>query len=183
MSSVKGSALRAARAWMKGKLGHDYDAFMEGCPDTLRAVFAEAVILPNGRYPRERLHEVFDAIARHEPARTSTNLDALGAYTAEVDLTGVYKILLKIGSVEATLNVLPTAWGRYFEGGRARLVERKPHDYLYDVLDRELHPLHPPLIDGFIRKTVELAGGRSVQVTDERGETAHHRRFRVRWKD
>ncbi len=181
MSTIKGSGLRSARAWLETELGPELDRFTRGSPPDLQRLLSGQVILAGTKYPRARLHEIFERIAELWPTQATAKLQRLGAHIAQEDLGGVYSVLLKIGSVDGTLRILTRVWGRYFDEGRAALVDTQPRAYTFEVVDPSLHPLHPHLIAGYIRRAVELAGAKSASVEYVPGAVDHQHLFRVRW--
>jgi len=182
MSTIKGSALRSARVWLQSELGPDLATFIESSPSDLQLLLRGQVILAGSKYPRARLHEMFEQMAKHWPKEVMTKLDRLGAYIASEDLGGVYRVLLKLGSVDGTLRVLAGVWGRYFDEGRATLIGTQPYDYTFEVIDPSLHPMHPRLIAGYVRRAVELAGAKSATVEHQVGARADQHLFLVRWR-
>ena len=181
MSTIKGAGLRSARTWLQAELGPELQGFLEGAPSDLESLMRGQVILAGSKYPRSRLHEIFDRMAVWWPKDATLRLQGLGAHIAQEDLGGVYRIFLKLGSVDGTLRVLARVWGRYFDEGRAALIDPQAGAYTFEVIDPSLHPLHPHLIAGYVRRAVELAGAKSANVDYVRGEIEHQHLFRVRW--
>lgn len=182
MTTIKGSGLRGARAWLQAELGSDVARFLESTPADLQGLMRGEVILAGSKYPRQRLHEMFERMAEWWPKDLHARLGRMGAHIAQEDLGGVYSIFLKLGSVDGTLRILARVWGRYFDEGRAALVDTQPRFYTFEVVDPTLHPLHPHLIAGYVRRAVELAGGKSSTVEYTAGTRAHQHLFRVRWR-
>jgi hypothetical protein len=182
MSTIKGSGLRSSRAWLVAELGSDFQRFLATCPPETADLLGARHILAGAKYPRERLHDIFEAVEKEWPSALQAKLHALGAHIGQEDLGGVYSVFLKLGSVDGTLRILARVWGRYFDQGRAALIDTTPYLYTFEVVDPSLHRLHPHVIAGYVRRAVELAGGKAVSVEHMRGTAAHQHLFRVRWK-
>jgi len=182
---VKGSALASRILWVSlnhGKSGVARLAAAVG-PD-LRALI-EGRVTRSAWYPFERFVELNEQIDRMFGAGDLALVKELGRYGADANLTTIYRLFYKVGTVQWLLARASRLWGLHYDAGR--LIVRAPggREVEFEIVDYDTpHPTHCLSVGGWIERSVELSGGKDVQLEELacRARGDDRCRMRVRWK-
>jgi len=182
METAKGSIILAARQSLELTLSAaEFQRLLGSMPTAARELIDSEALVPSGRYPMERVEEMLDALGRHWGATRIARLEELGGFIAVKHLNGMLKFLLRIGSVGATIAMLPKAWDLFFQGSSARVVDRAPNRFVGLLKSAFVGELLNAVVRGFIREVVEQAGGRRVEVKDLPTNVPGEHQLEVRW--
>ena len=182
METAKGSIILAARQSLELTLPPaEFQRVLAGMTPAARELLDSASLVPSGRYPMERVMEMLEALGRHWGPSRIARLEELGGFIAVKHLNGMLRFLVRIGTVGATIALLPRAWELFFQGSTARVVDRSEGRFEGVLKSAFVGELLNAAVRGFIREVVEQAGGRQVEVKDlpSREPGAHH--LEVRW--
>lgn len=178
---MKGTGFRGCRNYLQRVLPPEqYTSFIDSLDDELRQIFTQQ-ILPSAWYPLSAQHRFFEACRRLWPSAVEGNMRAMGAEIASADLRGIYKIFIKMASVDRTLRVLVSAWKNYFSEGYAEVVDAQPSLFTADIVDEYHHPLHYFVAAGYIGEAIKLAGGKDVHVDVLPQPAGERVRYVARW--
>jgi hypothetical protein len=167
METAKGSIILAARQCLELTLPPgEFQRVLTAMPDAARQLVDSASLVPSGRYPMERIAEMLETLARHWGPSHIERLEELGSFIAVKHLNGMLKFLVKIGTVGATVAMLPKAWELFFQGSSSRVVDRSSNRYEGLIKTAFASELLNAAIRGFTREVIEQAGGRKVEVKD-----------------
>jgi hypothetical protein len=183
METAKGSIILAARNSLELTLPEaEFQRVLAGMPTAARELLDSESLVPSGRYPMERVAEMLGALGRHwGPARIA-RLEELGGLIAVKQLNGMLKFLVRIGTVGASVALLPKAWDLFFQGSSARVVDRAPNRFEGALKSVFVGELLNAVVRGFIREVVEQAGGRNVEVKDLPTRTPGEHHLEVIWR-
>ena len=111
---------------------------------------------------------------------------AIGYFAADHGLTGIYKTLVKIGSVEWVTSRAPLVASRYFRPITIKPLRKEKNYFLVRMegVCTKSEPLEASLC-GFNQRAIEISGGKAVSVTCP-SSVAHgdpHIDFECVWKD
>ncbi len=88
----------------------------------------------------------------------------LGKLLAQHNLTGVYKVFLRIPTIEFIMKRVGELWRMFFQKGSAQVEIVAPHKGLLTVSGyADLMPYQRELVAGYIQGIMGLAGARQVQ--------------------
>ena len=177
METAKGSIILAARQSLELTLPPaEFQRVLACMPSAARELVDSASLVPSGRYPMERVGEMLEALGRHWGPTRIARLEELGGFIAVKHLNGMLRFLVRIGTVGATIALLPRAWELFFQGSTARVVDRAANRFEGVVKSAFVGELLNAVVRGFICEVVEQAGGRRVEVKDlpAREPGAHH---------
>jgi hypothetical protein len=183
METAKGSIILAARQSLELTLPEtEFQRVLACMPAASRELLDSDSLVPSGRYPMERVAEMLAALARHWGPARIPRLEELGSFIAVKQLSGVLKFLVRIGTVGATVAMLPKAWELFFQGSSARLVDRSANRFQGVVTSAFAGELLNAAVRGFIREVVGQAGGRHVDVKDLPARAPNEHHVEVRWQ-
>lgn len=182
MELAKGSIILAARQSLELTLSaQEFQRALACMPAAARELIDSAALVPSGRYPMERVDEMLGALGIHWGATRIARLEELGGFIAVKHLNGMLKFLVRIGTVGATVAMLPKAWDLFFQGSSARVVDREANRFVGVVKSAFVGELLNAVVRGFIREVVEQAGGRRVEVKDLPTRAPGEHQLEVRW--
>jgi hypothetical protein len=163
---VKGTAFRGYRRYLEKRLSPDVRAaILADLTPEIVELFSGESLLVNSMYPIELQHRFLESFAKVHGNNAEEHLRKMGAEVAETDLSGVYRVFIWAASVPQTMYVLTKAWNSYFSTGIARWTAEGKHNGVTRITDRHQHPLHHPVVAGYIEVAIRLAGGKNGKVS------------------
>lgn len=165
-SAVKGTAFRGYRRYLEKRLSPDTrNAILSSLEPKVVDLLSGDSLLVSSMYPIELQHRFLEAFGRVMESDAESQLRKLGAEVAETDLSGVYRVFIWAASVPQTLSVLTKVWNSYFSTGTARWHAEGRYKGVTHIRDRHQHPLHYPVVAGYVEVAIRLAGGKNGKVT------------------
>lgn len=130
--------------------------------------YLEDRVLVSEWYPEVEQLELLRALVKLIPDQGMDPWEFMGRYTAQSDLTGLYKNLLRGGDPVRTLKNGAVLWRTYHDTGNTEVVFDGPSSALvrlkgYRLPSREMCGI----LGGWYGEMVRMAGGREVQVKHE----------------
>jgi uncharacterized protein (TIGR02265 family) len=180
--TVKGTAFRGYRKYLDTKLDDASRAeLLASLEPRVRTLVEGDGLLVSSMYPIEYQHRFLEAFAALVGDEAPARLHAMGVVVAETDLGGVYRMFIWAASVPRTLQVLSKVWNNYFSTGHATWHPEGPGDGTMLIKDRHQHPLHHPIVSGYIETAMRLAGGKKglVDRVEAKGDTVS---FHCTWR-
>ncbi len=167
MANVKGSALASRLLWLRLNHGEAGIGRLAAVASPgLRVVIGQGVVraawYPSALFVElnQRLDELFGkgdlALVRE-----------LGRYGADANLTTIYRLFYKVGTVQWILGRASRLWGLHYDSGK--MVIKRAGD---DAIEMEIagyaepHRAHCLSVIGWIERSVELSGGTEVQTEE-----------------
>ena len=147
------------------------ERLLEGLSPEIREVVS-SYILPSSWYPYEVYERTLDVIFNKLSNRDEDAARGMGHFMSTAMLMGPYSMYLKPGDPAATLKLFPIFWKNCFNFARVNYAtpaktgdQQAPSHVDMDIEDFPDLPYPLYLIaQGFLYKTVELAGGSTAQV-------------------
>jgi hypothetical protein len=128
MAGVKGTLLVHFRDYVREHEGDaEWDRVIASLSPADAAVFA-GVLLQSPFYPVGALNRAVAAFMHRRPNPRLT-MQQLASYTAERDLPTLYKVLMKLATLESILRRAESVWRRYFDEGSVACEARGPKHY------------------------------------------------------
>ena len=180
---VKGSALRARLLWAERHSADGPARLLAALAPETRAVIAGNV-LANQWYPFAAFVDLNVSLDKVFGSGDLALCRELGRWSCDVNLTLLYKMLFKIGSVSFIIRRAALAWSTHYDEGRMQVVDE---DAQYVQLRwsgiAEPHRAHCLSVCGWIVRACELSGGK-VGETHERCRLldAPECELEVRWR-
>jgi hypothetical protein len=161
---ANGIVYKAALLYVKKRTPGGREA-LRAVLDDADGAFLDRIFLPGTLYDIGPLVRASVAAAHIEGTPIDAFVRARGRESADMDIRGVYKLMLSVASPELLASRLPWAFNRYFEPTRAEMRSRSP-----GRVEAELQTV-PACVagwyawatEGFVGKALELANARDVR--------------------
>jgi hypothetical protein len=165
VANVKGSALASRVTWVR--LNHGQDGIDRVCAQVSPAL-AEVVRAGPAVarwYPVAMLVELAETLDRLFGAGDGALIHALGRYGAEANLTTIYRLFYRVGTVRWVMARAARLWHLHYDGGRLE-VRESPESIDLDIVDfPEPSCTHCHSVRGWAERSIELSGGEQVETT------------------
>lgn len=183
---IKGSALASVPEFVKSKFGTDgFRTWLNRLGETARDVYSYPVnliawhpLLPLLSEPTRHICDIFyekDIAGAREAGR----------FSADFALHGIYKLFVKLGSVESLVKrasiILPT----YYRPSALRVAESRNNSVLLQIFQfDEMDEIIEARISGWIERAVEISGVKSVKVITAQSMTRGNAitEFSITWE-
>lgn len=163
---VRGSTYLGIREHVDKRLRGGLDALMAHLPSDAHRRFAAQIFLPVGWYDALPIIELTRAVAAVEQAAYADSVRERAVLVAQRDLSGLYKLLLKVVSAELVLERLQRASLRYFDFGRVevRATGKGRSEGAYREIPAPLAAWFSPMITGYAAEALRAAGASAPRV-------------------
>ena len=181
------AVLRYAHKLLPGRM----EALRSALGDDATAAFLDQIFVASASYDISPLVRVCVVAAAIEGRSPSDFTRDRARESANMDVRGIYRVLLKLSSPEAMAERLPRAFNRYFEPCRAARAKLRRGG-----LESELSQIPEPMsgwymaaTDGFVSRALEMAGANGPRFSWARPEADGEAEqiplvrlpFKVRW--
>lgn len=169
MAKVKGSALASRLLWVRLNQGEQGIERLRGAASPELDEVLEHGAVMSKWYPFASFIELNETIDRLFGKGDLGLVKPLGRHGADANLTTIYRLFYKVGTVKWILSRASRLWGMHYDSG-TMLIESLPGK---EVEARIIgfatpHRIHCLAVQGWAERSVELSGGRDV-VLDEIG--------------
>jgi hypothetical protein len=167
VSNVKGSALASRVLWVQ--LGHG-DAgtqrLLAQCTPELRASIEKGIEKAKW-YPFEQFVELNTVIDRVFGNGDFGLIKDLGRFGADANLTTIYRLFYKVGTVHWILGRAVRLWSAHYDSGYLEVMTRGPKTSVLRVRGFDTpHRAHCLSVQGWCERSIELSGGKNVTVEE-----------------
>jgi hypothetical protein len=91
----------------------------------------------------------------------------LGRYGADANLTTIYRLFYKVGTIHWILGRAVRLWSAHYDSGYLELATRGTKSCLMRIRDFATpHPAHCLSVAGWAERSIELSGGKGAQVSE-----------------
>ena len=151
------------------QLGHGavgFDRLVSQCSADLRANiergFAKARWYPLGQFIE--LNEQVDRVFGKGDLAL---VKQMGRYSADANLTTIYRLFFKVGSVQWILGRAVRLWSAHYDAGYIEVMTRGQRGAVLRLRGFPTpHRVHCLAVAGFIERAIELSGGRRPIVNE-----------------
>ncbi len=163
MAEIKGMAVRDTLRSIVARLGREgLDVLLEAAGEDARALFTEQVSV-SAWYPLDAYASLLEAEVRAEGGDPG-GLMARAEKVIEKQLSGVYRVFVRLGSPEFLVKRISAAHETYFRGvGIELLACEKGRAAIRYTGFTQRHRVMEYVIVSFYRKALELAGARDAR--------------------
>jgi hypothetical protein len=163
-------------------LGPDTESrFIQSLPPALAEVYSN--LTPGKMLPIETtvaMNEVFGRFLFPQDPE-SEQLVKLGVLLANLDLNGIYKLLLKITSVPYAIQQSAVLWQTFHDQGETFIEQPDKNHLFYLIFDYPTMPLkYRIFLSGWIKGLLEICGAKNISITLI-GHQAPHVTFDIHW--
>jgi hypothetical protein len=161
VAHVKGSALASRVLWVE--LGHGAAGVakvLEACSPELRGALQAGVAKPKW-YPFEQFVELNTVIDRVFGNGDLGLVRELGRAGADANLTTIYRLFFKLGSVHWILGRAVRLWSAHYDSGFCEVATRGPKAAVLRIRGFATpHRAHCLSVAGWVERSIELSGGK-----------------------
>lgn len=185
MANVKGSALASRVLWVE--LGHGsagMKRLLAQVSPELKQVLETRIQKANW-YPFEQFIELNETIDRVFGKGDRGLIKQIGRDGADANLTTIYRLFFKLGSVNWILGRAVRLWSAHYDSGYLEVMTRGPRSAVVRVRGFATpHPVHCLAVAGWAERSVELSGGKRVALAEVKCRTKGDEfcQFDVRWE-
>ncbi|HLU67944.1 MAG TPA: hypothetical protein VKZ63_16780 [Kofleriaceae bacterium] len=185
MANVKGSAMSSRILWVRLNQGQaGIDRLAASVSEPLSSLVRDGAVMSRW-YPFEQFIELNLAIDRIFGAGDMSLVRTLGRHGADANLTTIYRLFFKVGTVKWILARASRLWGMHYDSGTLHVDVYPGREVGLRIEGFETpHPAHCLSVLGWAERSVELSGGSEVQAAEvacrTRGGDAC--RFRASWR-
>ena len=169
VANVKGSALASRVLWLRLQHGEaGLDRVLAQCSPELKG-FVDSGIAKARWYPFDRFVEFNLVIDRLFGKGDLELIRQLGRFSADANLTTIYRLFFKVGTTQWILARGARLWSAHYDSGDLEVQTPGKHDAVL-----RFHGFATPhralclTLAGWCQRSIELSGGANVQVTEAR---------------
>ena len=166
-ANVKGSSMSSRVLWVElTHGGGGLTRLLAQCSPELRATI-ERGVQKAAWYPLSQFIELCEVIDRVFGTGDRTLVRELGRHGADANLTTIYRLFFKVGTVHWILGRAVRLWSAHYDTGYLEVMTRGPKSAVARVRGFATpHPVHCLSVEGWCERSVELSGGRGARVTE-----------------
>lgn len=167
VANVKGSALASRVLWVRLHHGEEGErALRQAATPALRAALDAGVVKARW-YPFEEFVELTVLIDRLFGAGDLELARALGRHGADANLTTIYRLFYRLGTVRWVMSRAAGLWGLHYDAGRLTVDSFPDKEVLLRIHDFPTpHRAHCLSVWGWAERAMELSGGRVVEAVE-----------------
>ena len=123
-------------------------------------------------YPFEQFVELNETIDRLFGRGDLGLVKLLGRYSADANLTTIYRLFFKVGSVQWILGRAVRLWGAHYDAGYFEVATRGNRAAVLRLRGFPTpHRVHCLAVAGFVERSLELSGGKRPIVEESQCRT------------
>jgi hypothetical protein len=165
---IKGTAIKTTREFVKLNFPTGYDAWIDILPEETRVVYASSILNMAGWYPLKENYQVptEKIIEMFYGGNVKVGGEALGKFSADVALTGIYKLFLMVATPKYLMTRASVVFSTYYIPSEIKVsVGDNKSITLLITKFTELFPVLEYRIAGWCIRALELCGCKNVQYT------------------
>jgi len=121
--------------------------------------------MPINWVPVESVTRILVAAAPVVCAEHPQPIHELGRRLANIELTGLYKVLIRMTTVDFMISQAAKIWGTYHQQGEALALKSSEHEAVFTVKNYpELPERYREMLCGYLQGMVELTGAKLIRV-------------------
>jgi len=185
MANVKGSAFASRIRWVQLNQGESgLERLQAAVSPGLAELLSDGAVMSRW-YPFEQFVDLIEAIDRTFGRGDLGLVRPLGRHGADANLTTIYRLFFKVGTVKWIMARAARLWGMHYDSGRLLVVQSPGKEVEMRIEDFATpHRVHCWSVQGWAERSVELSGGIDVTLDELscRASGDSTCRFRIRWR-
>lgn len=167
MPNVKGSAFSSRIRWVRLKQGEEgLQELRASVSEELGSVLKEGAVMSRW-YPFDWFVELNLAIDEIFGKGDRALVKDLGRHGADTNLTTIYRLFYKVGTVKWIIARASRLWGMHYDSGRMHIQDFPGKEVALRIDDFDTpHRVHCLSVLGWAERSVELSGGTEVAVRE-----------------
>jgi hypothetical protein len=163
---IKGTAIKTTREFVKATFPTKYDAWINSLPEKTRAIYASAIINMSGWFPMKEDYQVpiEKIIEMFYAGNTKAGAEAIGRFSAELALTGIYKLFLMVASPKYLITRASIVLSTYYLPSEMRVSESESKSVTMQItMFPDMSAAVEYRIAGWCVRALELCGCKNVK--------------------
>jgi hypothetical protein len=163
---IKGTAIKTTRDFVKANFPAKYDEWINSLPEKTRAIYASAMINMAGWYPmKEDYHVPIEKIIEmFYGGNTKVGAEAIGRFSADVALTGIYKLFLMVATPKYLMTRASVVFSTFYLPCEVKVTESATKSVTMQITKfPELTTAVEYRIVSWCVRSLELCGCKNVQ--------------------
>lgn len=163
---IKGTAIKTTRDFVKTNFPAKYDLWINSLPDKTKAIYSSAMINMAGWYPmKEDYHVPIDKIIEmFYSGNTKVGAEAIGRFSADMALTGIYKLFLMVATPKYLMTRASVVFSTFYLPCEVKVTESEAKSVTMQVTKfPELTAAVEYRIIGWCVRALELCGCKKVR--------------------
>jgi len=185
MANVKGTAFSSRLLWVRLNHGQEgVERLAATVAPALRGLLREGAVMSKW-YPFEQFVELNLAIDRVWGRGDLSLIKSLGRHGADANLTTIYRLFYKVGTVKWILARASRLWGLHYDSGNLYVDMYPGREVGLRIEEFETpHQAHCLSVLGWAERSIELSGGNDVKIAEITCRTRGGPmcRFRASWR-
>ncbi len=171
---VKGTALASIREFVLNEFGKEgLDRWLDSLPDDSRELHSSSIKLdmwyPLYKMMVEPTQKICDLFYRGDLKGAWEG----GRYSADFALHGIYRLFVKLGSVESLIKRASLIFPTYYRPSILKVADSKKNLVTLQITSfPEMHIIVERRIGGWMQRAVEITGQKNVKVEITKSLTA-----------
>ena len=167
MANVKGSALASRLLWVRINQGQQgIERLRSRCSGELADLLEHGAIMSKW-YPFNHFVELNVLIDEVFGKGDLSLIRDLGRHGADANLTTIYRLFYKVGTVKWILARASRLWGLHYDSG-SLVMDSQPGKVVLGTIEEfeAPHRVHCLAVQAWAERSVELSGGREVVISE-----------------
>jgi hypothetical protein len=165
---IKGTAIKTTRDFVKSTFPTQYDTWIESLPDKTKALYASKLINMAGWYPMKDAYQIpmESLIQLFYDGNTKIGAETLGRFSADMALTGIYKLYLLVATPKYLMQRASTVFSTFYNP--CEIVVTESGDKKVTMVISNFPEMTPSIeyrIAGWCIRALELCGCKNSQYT------------------
>jgi len=162
---IKGTGIKTTREFVKTTFPDRYDTWLNALPEKAKALYSSPLINMAGWYPIvEAYNTPMDkAIAMFFAGNTKNGGEAMGKFSADIALKGIYKLYLMIATPQNLMQKASVMFSTFYNPSEIKLSDVGPKTVTMQITKFEnMTPVLECRIGGWCVRALELCGCKNI---------------------
>ena len=163
---IKGTAIKTTRDFVKTNFPAKYDEWINALPEKTKAIYSSAMINMAGWYPMKEHYQIpiEKIIEMFYGGNTKVAGEAIGRFSADLALTGIYKLFLMIATPKYLMTRASVVFSTYYLPCEVKVSESSSKSVSMQVTKfPDMSAAIEYRIAGWCVRALELCGCKNVQ--------------------
>lgn len=163
---VKGTAVKSIPEFVKAIHSDRYSQWLQSLPEASRKIMSGAIITNNWYPLKAGLSVPVSIVGSMFYGSPAKGARTMGRYSADIALTGIYKLYVKMGSPRHIIERANRVFAAYFQPSEIVTVDSQKNTFIFRITKfDEIDEVVEHNIAGWMERALEISGCKNVQVT------------------
>jgi hypothetical protein len=162
---IKGTGIKTTREFVKTNFPNQYDTWINSLPDKTKALYHSPLINMAGWYPFKDAYVVplDKLISMFYAGNAKTGGEAVGKFSADIALKGIYKLYLMIATPQNLMQKASVMFSTFYMPSEIKVSEAGAKTVTLQINKfQDITPVVEYRIAGWCVRSLELCGCKNV---------------------